>query len=49
MNTKPSVICPNCHESKPLDEVLTAQSNQNVIYSCSNCNYHMRNIQTKKG
>ncbi|MDX8291332.1 hypothetical protein SLL00_16090 [Metabacillus indicus] len=49
MNTKPSVICPNCHEQQPLSEVLTALSNQNVNYSCSSCHYHMRNIQTKKG
>ncbi|MGO4889373.1 hypothetical protein ACJ2A9_16615 [Anaerobacillus sp. MEB173] len=46
---RPIVICPKCHDEQPLEIVLTAQSNQNVIYHCEKCNYLLRNIQTKKG
>ncbi|WP_246944033.1 hypothetical protein [Bacillus pinisoli] len=45
----PFVICPNCASKKALDEVLVAQSNQNVIYTCPNCSYTKKNIQTSKG
>jgi len=45
----PVVICPNCHDQMPLDKVLTAQANQNVIFQCKDCGYLVRNIQTSKG
>lgn len=45
----PVVICPKCHEQLPLDKVLTAQSNQNVIFQCKQCGYYVRNIVTSKG
>ncbi|MGG3195902.1 MULTISPECIES: hypothetical protein [Priestia] len=45
----PVVICPNCHSQKELATVLTAQSNQNVIYTCSACGYKLVNIKTSKG
>ncbi|MFC0557648.1 hypothetical protein [Halalkalibacter alkalisediminis] len=47
--TNITVICPNCQDQKPIDNLLTAQSNQNVIYKCGNCQYEEKNIQTKKG
>ncbi|WP_156314795.1 hypothetical protein [Halalkalibacter wakoensis] len=43
------VVCPNCEEMKPITNVLTAQSNQNVIYTCDSCHYEQKNIETKKG
>lgn len=43
------VICPSCKEKDQLENVLTAQSNQNVIYECSACNYRKTNIETSKG
>ncbi|WP_243293053.1 hypothetical protein [Bacillus sp. FJAT-47783] len=45
----PLVICPQCHDQEPLEHVLTAQSNQNVIYKCPRCHFTSRNIETKKG
>lgn len=45
----PIVICPNCHQQAEMEEVLTAQSNQNVIYSCPSCQVVIRNIETSKG
>jgi uncharacterized Zn finger protein len=45
----PHVKCPQCKEEEPMTDVLTAQSNQNVIYHCHNCNYTQRDIKTKKG
>ncbi|WLR53358.1 hypothetical protein LC040_04235 [Bacillus tianshenii] len=45
----PETICPKCKEVVPLDETLTAQSNQNVIYTCPRCEYTVRNIETSKG
>lgn len=45
----PTVKCPNCMEEQPIDHVLTAQSNQNVIYNCPNCQYELRDIHTSKG
>jgi RNase P subunit RPR2 len=45
----PRVLCPKCQQTAPLSEVLTAQSNQNVIYTCTSCNYSQKNIQTSKG
>ncbi|WP_096435712.1 hypothetical protein [Alteribacter populi] len=50
MNTKePLVQCPECNEHFPIQNVLTAQSNQNVIFECKVCNYTMKNINTSKG
>ena len=46
---EPIVICPKCAEKAKLEEVLTAQSNQNVIYSCTKCEYTLQNIETSKG
>lgn len=43
------VKCPNCLKEKEIEDVLTAQSNQNVIYGCPNCGYKERNIHTSKG
>jgi hypothetical protein len=34
---------------KEIDGVLTAQSNQNVIFRCPNCHYEVKDIQTSKG
>jgi uncharacterized Zn finger protein len=45
----PTVKCPNCSEEQPINDVLTAQSNQDVIYNCPNCNYELKNIHTSKG
>ncbi|MDZ5470604.1 hypothetical protein SM124_02460 [Bacillus sp. 31A1R] len=45
----PTVKCPNCSVEEPMDHVLTAQSNQNVIYKCESCHYEVKNIQTSKG
>ncbi|MEW9108878.1 hypothetical protein ACQCT6_06605 [Cytobacillus gottheilii] len=45
----PKVQCPKCHTEAELDQVLTAQSNQNVIYRCQNCSYECRDIHTSKG
>lgn len=45
----PSVVCPKCHMSFEMNHVLTAQSNQNVIYICPACKYSIRNIETSKG
>ncbi|WP_181833071.1 hypothetical protein [Bacillus taeanensis] len=45
----PTVVCPKCQREDSLENVLTAQSNQNVIYKCSSCQYEIRNIETSKG
>lgn len=45
----PLVVCPRCEAKKALQEVLTAQSNQNVIFTCPACSYTLKNIQTSKG
>jgi Zn ribbon nucleic-acid-binding protein len=45
----PIVICPNCQYQQKINSVLTAQSNQNVIYECPDCGYELRNIETSKG
>ncbi|WP_168714424.1 hypothetical protein [Niallia nealsonii] len=45
----PTVICPNCLKENALDQTLTAQSNQNIIFHCQNCDYTLRNIETSKG
>jgi uncharacterized Zn finger protein len=45
----PQVICPKCGQKAELEDVLTAQSNQNVIYTCPFCSYVLRNIKTSKG
>ncbi|MGG0737844.1 hypothetical protein [Niallia taxi] len=44
-----TVTCPECQQQEALENVLTAQSNQNVIYTCPNCGYKQRNIETSKG
>ncbi|KXG10377.1 hypothetical protein PNH38_10955 [Anoxybacillus rupiensis] len=49
MKKKPVVICPVCRSQAYLEEVLTAQSNQNVIYACPSCQFMLRNIYTSKG
>ncbi|MBM7096069.1 MULTISPECIES: hypothetical protein [Alteribacter] len=46
---EPMVQCPNCRNHYPIQSVLTAQSNQNVIFECPDCDYEKRNIQTSKG
>ncbi|TWI53279.1 hypothetical protein IQ10_03413 [Halalkalibacter nanhaiisediminis] len=43
------VVCPMCRSEQPITNLLTAQSNQNVIYTCPTCQYEKRNIPTKKG
>ncbi len=45
----PFVTCPQCFKQESLEHVLTAQSNQNIIYHCPNCDYIKRNIETSKG
>ena len=45
----PVTICPNCKSQAKLNEVLTAQSNQNVIYQCKICCFTMKDIETSKG
>ncbi|MEC2073780.1 hypothetical protein [Alkalihalophilus marmarensis] len=46
---EPLVICPKCHNKKEIRHLLTAQSNQNIIYECPDCAFILRNIETKKG
>jgi rubredoxin len=46
---RPLVICPKCESKNMLEDVLTAQSNQNVIYTCPTCNFSKKNIVTSKG
>lgn len=45
----PTVRCPKCEYESEITDVLTAQSNQNVIYHCPRCQYTVRNIETSKG
>jgi uncharacterized Zn finger protein len=45
----PRIVCPSCGREKDIEEVLTALSNQNVMYDCPICGYHQKNIMTKKG
>lgn len=46
----PLIICPNCLEQLPLNEnTITAQSNQNIIFTCTNCGEIIRDIKTSKG
>ncbi len=45
----PIVKCPKCENENPINEVLTAQSNQNVIYQCPQCRFEKKNIPTSKG
>ena len=45
----PEAVCPQCLKENRLDRVLTAQSNQNVIYTCPECSFEYRNIETDKG
>lgn len=47
--TMPIVRCPQCHREAEIDAVLTAQSNQNVIFNCPGCGYEAKNIETSKG
>ncbi|WP_198507844.1 hypothetical protein [Bacillus sp. FJAT-45037] len=46
---EPVIICPKCQQAKGIRHLLTAQSNQNVIYRCQSCDFTLRNIETKKG
>lgn len=41
--------CPSCFHKAKLEDVLTAQSNQNVIFTCPNCQHTIKNIKTSKG
>ena len=43
------VTCPSCLKENEIDNALTAQSNQNVIYQCPTLWDEKRNIQTSKG
>jgi uncharacterized Zn finger protein len=43
------VDCPKCYRKAKLEDVLTALSNQNVIYTCPNCHLIIKNIKTSKG
>ncbi len=45
----PKCVCPLCNKTNDLNRVITAQSNQNVIYKCLECDYTLRNIQVSKG
>ncbi|MBM7694606.1 putative Zn finger protein [Peribacillus deserti] len=46
----PVVRCPSCNKETELDKrVITAQSNQNIIFTCLFCGYMERNIETNKG
>ncbi|WP_458352942.1 hypothetical protein [Peribacillus frigoritolerans] len=45
----PMVICPECGKQREMENVLTAQSNQNVIYQCPECGFKQVNIKTSKG
>ncbi|MFJ7939797.1 hypothetical protein ACIQYG_14970 [Peribacillus sp. NPDC096622] len=45
----PMVICPKWGEKREMENVLTAQSNQNVIYQCPECGFKQVNIKTSKG
>jgi uncharacterized Zn finger protein len=45
----PMVTCPECGEEREMENVLTAQSNQNVIYQCPECGFKQVNIKTSKG
>jgi uncharacterized Zn finger protein len=49
MENQPEVVCPSCRKKDSLSNVLTTQSNQNVIYECPECHYTVRNIETSKG
>ncbi|MEC0495337.1 hypothetical protein [Bacillus glycinifermentans] len=49
MKAFPRVVCPHCDHTEPMDQVLTAQSNQNVIFTCDSCGFMLKNIPTKKG
>ncbi|WP_099092768.1 hypothetical protein [Bacillus weihaiensis] len=49
MKKEPTVICPFCHEQEVLSKTLTAQSNQNVIFTCPSCLESITNIETSKG
>jgi uncharacterized Zn finger protein len=48
-NKNPEIVCPNCRQEKDIEDVLTALSNQNVMYDCPACGYRQKNIITKKG
>ena len=49
MRKDPKVICPFCQVQQPLSKSLTAQSNQNIIFTCAHCHESIRNIETSKG
>jgi uncharacterized Zn finger protein len=49
MAAEPLAECPGCQRRHAFEQVLTAQSNQNVIFSCPDCGYEKKNIRTSKG
>ncbi|MBB5323859.1 putative Zn finger protein [Anoxybacillus tepidamans] len=49
MVKRPVVMCPICQKQAHLEDVLTAQSNENVIYTCPSCRFVLRNVYTSKG
>ncbi|WP_161524665.1 hypothetical protein [Alteribacter lacisalsi] len=49
MAVEPLAECPGCQRRHAFEQVLTAQSNQNVIFSCPDCGYEKKNIRTSKG
>ncbi len=49
MDMMPYVHCPKCLKQESMERVLTAQSNQNVIFTCPHCSFIKRNIKTSKG
>ncbi len=46
---QPTVKCPQCLIETEISLVLTAQSNQNVIFTCPHCHFEMKDIHTSKG
>ncbi|WP_180316678.1 hypothetical protein [Alkalihalobacillus shacheensis] len=46
---EPIVRCPSCNDEQELPGLLTALSNQNVVYTCRKCGFEERNIETDKG
>ncbi|WP_171051631.1 hypothetical protein [Alteribacter natronophilus] len=49
VSSEPIVECPGCQRRHTFNQVLTAQSNQNVIFNCPDCGYERKNIHTSKG
>jgi hypothetical protein len=49
MEQMPMTVCPKCNGTASIENVLTAQSNQNVIFTCPYCFYEVKDIETDKG